>query len=239
MTLSPHLGLFARVERDLGSREPLTGLRSDEGSDAPAAGLTLAEARPVLYDRSQPPTVRTALWYQVVALSREDTAGNGWRLGAVWLALPGLRRHASTIVRRFGTDRDDVEAEMLTAYLETLRTVEPSTPDPGSVLLRAACSSAWNAAKQARPEKTVEDIQSTVDSRDGRGALWQAEFDGPDRPDGLGATLRITVPAERAEGVRIGALATEWGLAASVSEACGVRRGRRIGTLALRPGSRG
>ncbi|MGW3210157.1 hypothetical protein [Streptomyces sp. NPDC001135] len=239
MTSSPYSTLFARVERDLGGREPLTGLRLDDGSGAPGTALTPAEARVWLYDRSAPAAVRTALWHQIAALSHQDTGGNGWRLGAVWLALPGLRRHASTIVHRFGTDRDDVEAEMLTACLETLRTIGPHTPDPGSVLLRAACTRAWNAARAARPERPVEDIQCTADSLPGRGALWQAEFDGRDRPDGLAATLRFTVPADRAEGVRIGALAGEWGLTERVATARRFQRGRRVGTLSLRPGSRG
>ncbi|AKN73875.1 hypothetical protein QR97_32840 [Streptomyces sp. PBH53] len=239
MTSSPYSGLFARVERDVGGREPLTGLRLDDGSGAPGTALTPAEARPVLYDRSAPAPVRAALWHQIAALSRQDTDGNGWRLGAVWCALPGLRRHAFTIVHRFGTDRDDVEAEMLTAYLEALRTIEPRTPDPGSVLLRSACTRAWNAARQARPERTVEDIRYTVDSRQDRGALWQAEVAGRDRPDGLAATVRITVPADRVEGVRIGALAREWGLTGAVAAACRFQHGRRVGTLSLRPRSRG
>ncbi|QTE02019.1 hypothetical protein [Streptomyces cyanogenus] len=239
MTSPPYSGLFARVERDLGSREPLTGLRLDDGSGAPGTALAPAEARPLLYDRSAPAARRTALWHQIAALARADTDGNGWRLGAVWCALPGLRRHAFTIVQRFGADRDDVEAEMLAACLETLRTIEPHTPDPGSVLLRSACTRAWNAARQARPERTVEDIVYTVDSRRDRGALWQAEFDGVDRPDGLAATLRITVPADRAEGLRIGALAGEWGLTEQVAGARRFQRGRRVGTLSLRPRSRG
>ncbi|KOX09750.1 hypothetical protein [Streptomyces sp. NRRL B-3648] len=239
MTSPPYSGLFARVEREPASREPLTGLRLDDGSGAPGTGLTPAEARPLLYDRSASAARRDALWHQIAALAREDTDGNGWRLAAVWLALPGLRRHAFAIVDRFGADRDDVEAEMLTAYLEALASIEPHTPDPGSVLLRSACTRAWNTARQARPERTVEDIQNTVDSRRDRGALWQAEFDGTDRPDGLAATLRITVPAGRTEGLRLGALAGEWGLTGQIADACRFQRGRRVGTLSLRPRSRG
>ncbi|MFG3008890.1 hypothetical protein ACGFZB_00235 [Streptomyces cinerochromogenes] len=239
MTSPPYSGLFTRVERDLGSREPLTGLRLDDGTGAPGTALTPAEARPLLYDRSAPAAQRAALWHQIAALAQADTDGNGWRLGAVWLGLPGLRRHAFALVHRFGADRDDVEAELLTAYLETLRTIEPCTPDPGSVLLRSACTRAWKAVGKARPERTVEDIQYTVDSRGDRGALWQAEFGGGDRPEGLAATLRITVPADRAEGVRIGALAREWGLTARVAGACRFQRGRRVGTLSLRSRSRG
>ncbi|MEU2063185.1 hypothetical protein [Streptomyces sp. NPDC013455] len=239
MTSSPYSSLFARVEREPGNREPLTGLRLDDGSGTAGTELTPAEARGLLYDRSAPDAVRAALWHRIAVLSREDTGGEGWRLGAVWLALPGLRRHAATIVHRFGTDRDDVEAEMLTAFLEALRTIEPHTPDPGSVLLRSACSRAWEAARRARPERAVEDIQCTADARPGRGALWQAEFDGRDRPDGLAATVRISVPADRAEGVRIGALAGEWGLAERVATARRFQRGRRVGTLSLRPRSRG
>ncbi|MFC9928049.1 hypothetical protein [Streptomyces sp. NPDC127190] len=229
--------LFTRVEREMAGREPLAGLRLDDGSGAPGTALTPAEARPLLYDRCAPAAVRTSLWHQIAALAREDTDGNGWLLGAVWCALPGLRRHAFAIVQRLGAERDDVEAEMLTACLETLRTIEPGTADPGSVLLRAACTHAWNTAGQARAERPVEDVQVAAAVRRDRGALWQAEFDGGTRPEGLAATLRITVPADRAEGVRLGALAAEWGLTERVATARRIHRGRRVGTLSLRPGS--
>ncbi|MFE3947389.1 hypothetical protein ACFXPV_36875 [Streptomyces sp. NPDC059118] len=233
-------GLFGSIEREFTGRAPAPGLRLDDGSGTAGAPLSPAEARPILYDRSADPAVRTALWRQAVALAQADTDRSGWPLCAVWLALPGLRRTVFRISDRFGTPREDVEAELATACLEALHTMEPWTAEPGSVLLRSACTRAWNTARRARAETAVEDIDAVAGARQGTGGRWQVEFERAERPAGLAAPLRITVPADRAEGVRVGALAQEWGLVDTVGDTRRLRRGRRVGTLSLRsPGRRG
>ncbi|MFJ2242655.1 hypothetical protein [Streptomyces sp. NPDC087862] len=233
-------GLFDTIERELTGRAPASGLRLDDGSGTAGAPLSPAEARPILYDRSADPAVRTALWRQAVALAQADADRSGWPLCAVWLALPGLRRTVYRISDRFGTPREDVEAELATACLEALRAMGPETAEPGSVLLRSACTRAWNTARRARAETAVEDIDAVAGACRGTGGRWQVEFERAERPEGLAAPLRITVPADRAEGVRVGALAQEWGLADTVADTRRLRRGRRVGTLSLRgPGRRG
>ncbi|MFI1800200.1 hypothetical protein ACH427_23010 [Streptomyces sp. NPDC020379] len=192
----------------------------------------------MLYDRAADSAVRTGLWRQVVALAQSDPAPRGWRLSAVWLALPGLRRTSFRIADRLGVDREDAEAELVTAYLETLQVIGPDTADPGSALLRSACTKAWNAARRARVEVAVEDVDAVAGTRYEPDGTWQMVFDGPDRHDGLAAALRITVPADRAEGVRIGALAQEWGLTDTVADTHQLRRGRRVGALSLRTARR-
>ncbi|MFI5772517.1 hypothetical protein ACIA74_29175 [Streptomyces sp. NPDC051658] len=233
-------GLFDSIEREFTSREPASGLLLEDGSITAAVPLSPAEARPILYDRSADPAVRTSLWRQAVALAQADADRSGWPLCAVWLAVPGLRRTAFRIADRFGTAREDVEAELATACLEALREMGPDTADPGSVLLRSACTRAWNAARRARSETAVENIDAVAGARQGTDGHWQVEFERAERPAGLCAPLRITVPADRAEGVRVGALAQEWGLADTVGDTRRLRRGRRVGTLSLRgPGRRG
>ncbi|MEV8108966.1 hypothetical protein [Streptomyces sp. NPDC088135] len=233
-------GLFDSIEREFTDRAPAPGLRLDDGSGTAGAPLSPAEARHVLYDRSADPAVRTALWRQAVALAQADTDRSGWPLCVVWLALPGLRRTVFRISDRFGTPREDVEAELATACLEALRAMGPETAEPGSVLLRSACTRAWNTARRARAETAVEDIDAVAGARQGTGGRWQVEFERAERPAGLAAPLRITVPADRAEGVRVGALAQEWGLVDTVGDTRRLRRGRQVGTLSLRsPGRRG
>ncbi|MGW1787503.1 hypothetical protein ACWCO0_26930 [Streptomyces tubercidicus] len=227
-------GLFGAIEQELAGKVLEPELRLDEGADGARPPLSLAEARRVLYDRSADPSVQTALWHRIAALARNDGDRCGWRLGAVWMALPGLRRTASRIAFRFGSDRADVEAELVTGFLEALRDIGPETTSPGAVLLRFACTQAWNTARKARAEVAVEDMDAVMGSRHRSGASWQAEFDGPGRPDGLTASLRISIPAERVEGLRIGALAQEWGLADTVTDTQRLRRGRRVGALSLR-----
>ncbi|MFE7618683.1 hypothetical protein [Streptomyces sp. NPDC057496] len=230
-------GLFTSIERKFTNGEPASGLRLDSGFGTAGVPLSPAEARPILYDRSVDPTVRTSLWRQAVALARVDAGRSDWPLCVVWLALPGLRRTAFRITDRFGTPREDVEAELATACLETLREMGPETSDPGSVLLRSACTRAWNMARP-RAEVAVEDVDAVTGPRHGRHDDWQVDFERAESPGGLSAPLRITVPADRAEGIRVGALAEEWGLAGTAGDTRRLRRGRRVGTLSLR-GPRG
>ncbi|MGW1836042.1 hypothetical protein [Streptomyces sp. NPDC002067] len=231
---TPWSGLFGAVERWFadernGPWQPL------DGGDGP---LTPGEARAVLYDRSANAAVRAELWRQVAARARADADGNGWRLVAVWLALPGLRGTVFKVSRRFRADRQDLASELVTGFLTALAEVGPATADPGDVLLRAVCGQAWDLARRTLRERPVEDVD--VAARYAPDDTWQAEFEAPWHPGDrkLTASVRITVPAERAEGIRIGALAQEWGLAGTATEARLLRRGRRVGALSLRGGGR-
>ncbi|MFG3527488.1 hypothetical protein ACGF8B_12145 [Streptomyces sp. NPDC047917] len=231
-------GLFDSIERELNGRETAPGLWLDDGSGVVGTSLSPARARPILYDRSVDPAVRTSLWRQAVVLAQADADRSGWPLCVVWLALPGMRRTVFRIKDRFGTAREDVEAELVTACLEALRGAGPETADPGSVLLRSACTQAWNSARRARAETAVEDVDAVAGARHGANGDWQVDFERAESPAGLRAPLRITVPAGRIEGVRVGALAQEWGLTDAVDDARRLRRGRRVGTLSVRSAGR-
>ncbi|MET8687210.1 PqqD family protein [Streptomyces sp. NPDC004732] len=234
MVATTRSGLFGAIELAFADEDLAPGLTSVGPAGGPPALLPLHRARPMLYDRSRATETRSALWHQVVALARHDADRNGWPLAAVWLALPGLRRTVFRIARRFGADRDDVEADTVTAFLETLREIGPEEAEPGSVLLRTACTHAWNTARRALAEVSVENVEVVAAPRHGPGGLWQADFAGPERPDGLSAPLRVSVPADRVEGVRVGALAREWDLSDTVTDTGRLRRGRRVGALSLR-----
>ncbi|MEU4505060.1 hypothetical protein [Streptomyces sp. NPDC024089] len=233
-------GLFDSIERELTGRETVPGLWLDDCSGVAGTSLSPAQARPILYDRSVDPAVRTSLWRQAVVLAQADADRSGWPLCVVWLALPGMRRTVFRIRDRFGTAREDVEAELVAACLEALRGTGPETADPGSVLLRSACTQAWNTARRTRAETAVEDVDAVAGARHGANGHWQVDFERAESPGGLAAPLRITVPADRVEGVRVGALAQEWGLTDTVDDARRLRRGRRIGSLSMRsPGRHG
>ncbi|MEU6863854.1 hypothetical protein ABZ924_11355 [Streptomyces sp. NPDC046876] len=233
MALAPHPGLFASIERQCVGRNPSPELRLIDGSQAEGVPVALEQARRLLYDPSGDRAVRDALWYQIAERGR-TAAPSDWPLAAVWLGLPGLRRTVFRITHYCRAERGDVEAELVTNYLETLAELGPTIADPGATVLRSACSHAWTVWRKAHNEVSAEDMERFTCLPAVTGGLWQADYDPPERPDGLSATLRITVPAHRREGVRTGALAQAWGLADTATDTGHLRRGRQVGTMSLR-----
>ncbi|WP_424210784.1 hypothetical protein ACN20G_01055 [Streptomyces sp. BI20] len=223
--------LFVTIERSLPATAEIPGpYRPHPG----AASLTLRDARTILYDRTRPEEQRDPLWHHVGKLARrphEDPAG---RMAALWIALPGLRRTARNISERFHIAREDVESELLTCFLESARDA-PDVPASGHSVLRSACSRAWSLPRRHPGEHSTADVDTTVTcagvSPEDR---WAIELNGRERPDGLAADIRIQVSGEGAEGIRLGALAADWGLVSHVDEARLTRRGRTVGYLSLR-----
>ncbi|MFE5873308.1 hypothetical protein ACFQ6V_32295, partial [Streptomyces roseifaciens] len=231
-----HPGLFISVERQCVGRNPMPELRLFDGSSGEGVPVVLEQARQMLYDRSTDPATRTALWHQIAERGRLDPDRSEWPSAVVWLGLPGLRRTAFKITYYFRVEREDVEAELVTCYLEALAEVGAHSSDPGGQVLRSACSRAWTVWRKARPELAVENVEGAggLPIRTDTDGLWQADYDPPARQTGLSASLRITVPAHRAEGVRIGALAQAWGLADTAASTRYPRRARQVGTISLR-----
>ncbi|MFJ6737376.1 hypothetical protein ACIQOU_00470 [Streptomyces sp. NPDC091279] len=232
MSLPPRPGLFTSVERQCADLNPAPELQIPDGANGAGAPIALDQVRPVLYDRDAEPAVRSTLWHQIAERGRLDSDRSDWPTAVVWLGLPGLRRHAVDITRRFCAERDDVEAELVTCYLEALADVTADTPDPGRRVLRSAVSRAWALWRRTRPEAAVADLGGTEGPGTDTEGLWQTDHEPPARPDGMSAGARITVPAHRAEGVRIGALAQAWGLSDTATRYAG--RGRQIATISLR-----
>ncbi|TQE17859.1 hypothetical protein Sipo8835_41415 [Streptomyces ipomoeae] len=240
MSLPPHPSLFTTVERQWAGRNPVPELRLFAASDGAGVPLALEQVRQKLYDRSVEPAVRTALWHQIAERVRMDADRSDWPSAVVWLGLPGLRRTAFRITWYFRAEREDVEAELVTCYLEALTEVGPHTPDPGGRVLRSACSRAWTVWRRARPEMAVDDVGGVggipLDS-DTEGP-WQVDYHSPAARSGLSADRWIIVPAHRVEGVRIGALAQAWGLAGTAAGTAHSGRGRQVATMSLRRGGR-
>ncbi|UUU35619.1 hypothetical protein JIX56_40415 [Streptomyces sp. CA-210063] len=240
MSLSPHPGLFTTVERQWAGRNPTPEPRLFAAAEGAGVPIALEQARQMLYDRSVEPVVRTALWHQIAERVRVGADRSDWSSAAVWLGLPGLRRTAFRITWYFRAEREDVEAELVTCYLEALREVGAHTPDPGERVLRSACSRAWTVWRRARPEVAVDDVEGVggIPLDTDREGPWQVDYDPPGGRPGLSASRRITVPAHRVEGVRIGALAQAWGLAGTAACTSYSGRGRQVATISLRRGGR-
>ncbi|MEV0846300.1 hypothetical protein AB0J21_10560 [Streptomyces sp. NPDC049954] len=236
MSLPPHPGIFATVERHCAGSEPTPPLRLDDGSERAGAPLALVEARQLLYDRSADPEARASLWHQISERLHSSAAGPDWQQAVVWLGLPGLRRTAYKITWCFSGERDDVEAELVTCYLEALTRLEADDPDPGGTVLRSACSRAYAVWRRARLEMAVDDVERAGGAPVEAGAAdyWQADYDPAPSHPGLSATMRITVPADRVEGVRLGSLARTWGVGDNATSVGISGRGRQVATVSLR-----
>lgn len=246
MSLPSHPGLFTTVERQWAGRNPVPELRLFMESEGAGASIPLEGAREMLYDRCVEPGVRTALWHQIAERLRMDADRSDWPSAVVWLGLPGLRRTAFRITSYFRAEREDVEAELATCYLEALTEVGAHTPDPGERVLHSACSRAWTVFRRARPETAVDDVEglggipldTDTDTDSETGDPWQVDYDPPGGRAALSAGRRIIVPAHRVEGVRIGALAQSWGMAGVAVGTAYSGRGRQVATISLRRSGR-
>ncbi|MGW1009270.1 hypothetical protein ACWD4X_04365 [Streptomyces termitum] len=238
MPFAPRTGIFTDVARWYADSDPAPApappLRLPDGPGAAGGALALAEARTLLYDRAAPPPARASLWHQVAERTRVE--GPEWPTAVVWLGVPGLSRTARKVSWNFRADREDVEAELVACYLEALAGLDAHAADPGRAVLRAACSRTWNVWRDTHRENAVEDVEraggplSALSEED----VWQADYDPVPRPSGLSAPLRISVPAQRVEGVRLGALAQAWGVAGTATSVGHSGRGRQVATLSLR-----
>ncbi|WP_405939391.1 hypothetical protein OG338_24640 [Streptomyces sp. NBC_00726] len=238
MPLMSPLGIFSVLERRCAGSDPEPSLHRPDTESGTGVRVSLAQARQLLYDRSTCPALRAALWLQIAERAHRDAEDRqSWLTAALWLGLPGLRRTASKIIWAFGAEQGDVEAELATCYLEALMEIEPQEAgDLGGEVLRSACSRAWNVWRRARLERATDDVDGV---RGGPFApdvdeFWQADYEPVPSDRGLSATVRITVPAHRVEGVRLGALAQAWGLAETATSAGYSGRGRQVAKLSLR-----
>ncbi|WP_433546548.1 hypothetical protein ACQPZG_16695 [Streptomyces sp. CA-294286] len=236
MALPPHPGIFTVVERHCAESEPTPALRLYGDSEEVCEPLPLARARQLLYDRSVQPEVRAGLWHQMAERVQAGAAGPAWPEAVVWLGLQGLRRTAYKITWQFRAERGDVESELITCYLEALAGLPADDPDPGGTVLRSACSRGYDRWRRTRLERAVGDVEgvSGVPTAVAAADCWQADYDPSLRRPGLSATMRLTVPAHRIEGVRLGALAQAWGTADTAMSVEFSGRGRQVARVSLR-----
>jgi hypothetical protein len=107
--------------------------------------LPLDELKTVLIADATPRSVRDAVWRELVIRARRD--GPAWVIAAVGIAMPGLRRMAGRLAKGWhGDSSDDRDAELLTGFLQRLRTIDLGESRIVGKLIDAAA----RAVKQAR-----------------------------------------------------------------------------------------
>lgn len=117
----------------------------------PQTILPLDELKKVLIADATPRTVRDAVWRELVVRARRD--GPAWVVATVGIALPGLRRMAGLLSRGWHGDSSDRDAELLTGFVERLRTIDLTETRIVGKLIDAGA----RAVKQARERAEESD----------------------------------------------------------------------------------
>ncbi|GAA5119654.1 hypothetical protein [Haloechinothrix salitolerans] len=116
--------------------EPLAVDCARIGLGLPRRRVPLVELRDVLLDRATTEAAREAVWRQLVIAARtEDPA---WVIGAVGVAMPGLRKAAGELATGYTGDVDDIDAEMLAGFTARLKEIDPDAGSLGPRLVWAA-----------------------------------------------------------------------------------------------------
>ncbi len=94
--------------------------RGEYGSPAP---VTMAEARDAIQDPNAPDDSREVVCAAIVRRAQEDPLT--WERVLLWTMLPRLRGIAARLRRRWRVDPDDIRSDVILAFLETVRRVDP------------------------------------------------------------------------------------------------------------------
>jgi hypothetical protein len=124
-----------------------------------------------------PPAVRHAIWATLVRLARED--GEPWRLVAVWMMAPGLRR----MCRRCRSytpsiDLRELQAEAVAGFLEALHKAEAGRVQLGQELWRVTSRHLHRFRARMIHERPVANVELTAQQHG--------------RSDGLHVIVRLT-----------------------------------------------
>ncbi|MCP2323405.1 hypothetical protein HDA40_001912 [Hamadaea flava] len=117
----------------------------------PGASMPLDRLRDLLREGKIPPDSVDVVWRRLSANARHGDPQ--WVVGALGVALPGLRRMASRLGSAHPRHAADIEAELLMAFLHELRMSDLDRPR----LWQRWCWAAWRSAKNAvRADETSE-----------------------------------------------------------------------------------
>src|SRR5437762_1911013 len=133
--------------------------------------LPLDELRDLLTADSTPKPVRDLVWRGLVARARRD--GPTWVVAAAGIAMPGLRMKAGMLTRRWHGDTADLDAEMITGFVERLKTINLDHPRICGRLIDAG-------VRAVRKSRLAEEEASAVHVD----TAWSRTPSGPwDHPD--------------------------------------------------------
>jgi len=117
--------------------------------------LPLERLRAVLLSPQTSVEVRDAVWRELVIRARRD--GPSWVVAAVGIAMPGLRHGAGLLATGSRGDTRDLDAELLTGFLERLTTIDLQPPRVVGRLIDAGL----RAARKARDAESDAQLVHT------------------------------------------------------------------------------
>jgi len=110
----------------------------------PDRPVGLSELKVLLLHPATSATARNAVWAELVRRAR--TAGPAWMIGLTGVAMPGLRRAATTWAAGYRGDPADLQAEVLTGFLTAVRLLDLDGLDAVALPSRL-CWAAWRAGR--------------------------------------------------------------------------------------------
>jgi hypothetical protein len=137
----------------------------------PGRILPLDELRRLLLSGSTSPSVRDAVWRELVVRARRD--GPAWRVAAVGMAVPGLRRQAGLLAAGWHGDTHDLDSELLVGFMECLARVDLAEPRICGRLVEAG-------VRAARKLREAESDTMLIRSGEAGAALPIRPWDHPD-----------------------------------------------------------
>lgn len=117
------------------------------GHGLPEKMIPLDELRDLLLAAGATTGMREAAWVALVRAAQQD--GPAWVVGAVGVALPGLRSIAGQLAFGYAGEVADLDAEILTGFVERLKTIDP---DAGMLAARLV----WAAGRAGARLRAAE-----------------------------------------------------------------------------------
>lgn len=207
------------------------------GGGLPAREVPLAEVRSLLLERPSL-TLCDAIWRELAARTRRDDDRESWRLAALGVMLPGLRKISVRSAHLSLHDREELDAELVAQFLAELDCAD-LTAD------RLPYRMWWSAFRRARTvmlqrAASVRELDGNRDDPGGLDAMAQSDTGHPDlalarmrRQGVISEAEEDLVGRTRLEGESLTCAATRLGIS---YQACKQRRGRAERRIAQRLG---
>lgn len=140
----------------------LTGNSGDEADlGLPSGVVPLPQLRDWLLAHPDQHAARDAVWRELVRRARRS--GPQWVIAAAGMAMPALVAHAHALTARFCGDRDDMDAEVLSGFLQALRDhVDVTKPGICASLCFAAYRAGHDLIVVQAADVPVDDLQPFV-----------------------------------------------------------------------------
>ncbi|MBF8193975.1 hypothetical protein ITP53_51535 [Nonomuraea sp. K274] len=146
--------------------EPLSVDGAQLGNGLPTRPIPLSELREMLLHPSCSRATRDHVWRHLIGQARDHRGA--WMVAAVTLAIPMLRRLMTALAGAIPAeriDREDLEAEVLTAYLEALCEVNLAWSHPLLRLSRLTHTAVLRAHATGQPTLLADpDLTDRADS---------------------------------------------------------------------------